>query len=245
MTISLTREDIHSGNLILINKSYPITKDNKVKLVPFSEKYDNIKLDTEVNLNLHKILKHIKAKNLIVPVDGYRTSAYQKELYLTSIKENGLEFTKKYVAYPDTSEHQTGLAIDLGKNTKEIDYIRPSFPNTGICKKFRTNASQFGFIERYLEAKIPLTNIAYEEWHFRYIGYPHSQIISDLNMCLEEYIVYLKQFKYPSHPLKYKNYEIYYLELEEDNITIEIDNNTNISGNNIDGFIITKENKDE
>lgn len=48
----------------------------------------------------------------IVPVSGYRSGREQEELYFTSLKENGETFTNQYIAYPGTSEHQTGLAID-------------------------------------------------------------------------------------------------------------------------------------
>lgn len=64
------------------------------------------------------------------------------------LQENGTEFTAKFVAMPGHSEHQTGLAIDLGLRQPDIDFIRPAFPYEGICQKFRELAPAFGFIER-------------------------------------------------------------------------------------------------
>ena len=76
------------------------------------------------------------------------------------------------------------------------------------------------------------------EWHFRYVGYPHSRIIEDKGLCLEEYIDYLKQFIYPNRPLKYEQYSIFYIHYKDESI-IELNKNFSISGNNVDGFILT------
>ncbi len=61
-------------------------------------------------------LNEIKSENKIVLVSGYRTLEEQTRIYETSLKENGEEFTRKFVALPNASEHQTGLAIDLALN---------------------------------------------------------------------------------------------------------------------------------
>ena len=166
----------------------------------------------------------------------------QEKLYEDSLKENGMEFTNKYVAYPNCSEHQTGLAIDLGKAQENIDFIRPNFPYNGICQLFREKSITFGFIERYKKEKEKLTQISSEEWHFRYVGYPHSEIMQKMNFCLEEYIDYLKRFTQGQDCLSYKDYEINYIEMNENikEISIEDNETIEISGNNIDGIIITK-----
>ena len=88
------------------------------------------------------------------------------------------------------------------------------------------------------DEKKHITKISKEEWHFRYVGYPHSKIIDDKDLCLEEYIKYLKQFIYPNNPLKYEKYNIFYIPYKDESY-IEINKNFSISGNNIDGFILT------
>ena len=65
---------------------------------------------------------------------------------------------------PDCSEHQTGLAIDLGLKIEKIDFIRPDFPNTGICGNFRKIAADFGFIALYSKSKEHITGIT--SWYF-------------------------------------------------------------------------------
>lgn len=236
--INLKKEKIYKGNLILINKDYPLNT-NVTSLEIFNEKYQNIKLKKIVNQKLHLIFKTINSKNKITLVSGYRTKEEQIILYENSLKDNGEEYTKKYVAYPNTSEHQSSLAIDLGLNKSNIDFICPTFPNYGICKKFRKVMTNYGFIERYSKDKKHLTNIAYEPWHFRYVGYPHSKIINDKHFCLEEYIIYLKQFSFPNHPLICGQYKIFYLPYHETIEKIQINDIYIISGNNMDGFILT------
>ena len=84
--------------------------------------------------------------------------------------ENGEEFTNQFVARPGHSEHQTGLAIDLGLKQPDIDFLRPYFPYKGICQTFRELSTDYGFIERYPAGKEAITGIAHEPWHFRYVG---------------------------------------------------------------------------
>ena len=190
-------------------------------------------------------------KESIALVSGYRSEREQTDIYESSLKENGAEFTAKFVALPNHSEHQTGLAIDLGLEKENIDFICPDFPYEGICEKFRAAAPQYGFIERYQMGKENITKIAPEPWHFRYVGFPHSAIISENNFAYEEYIEYLKQFSANGEHLKYDNgrtyFEIFYVQAKKAGSTkIILPYHTDgaapayeISGNNIDGFVVT------
>lgn len=240
------REEIYKGNLILVNRENEIREEIKEKdLNSFNKEYPDILLENNANIELQKALSHIKSENKIVPVSGYRSLKEQIDIYQTSLKENGEKFTKQYVAYPNCSEHQTGLAIDLGLNQENIDFIRPSFPYTGICQEFRNIATKYGFIERYTKNKENITKISSEEWHFRYVGYPHSEIMKQNHQCLEEYIKYLEKFEFGKSVLAYKNYEISYMKMDEDIKEVKVEDNEiiTISGNNVDGIIITKRRK--
>lgn len=79
----------------------------------------------------------------------------------------------------------------MGLNKQDIDFIRPDFPYDGICGEFRKVAPNYGFIQRYTEDKEKITGISHEPWHFRYVGYPHSQIITERGLSLEEYIEFV------------------------------------------------------
>lgn len=173
--------------LVLANRDHPVTGE-PADLVSVSSEYPEIKLRKAAQTALTQLLHAIGGGQKIVPVSGYRSRNEQEKIYESSLQENGYEFTQKYVAIPGYSEHQTGLAIDLALNREPIDFIRPHFPCDGICGEFRNQAVQYGFIERYPQGKEHLTGIAYEPWHFRYVGYPHAEIMSKNGLTLEEYI---------------------------------------------------------
>ncbi len=240
----LKKADIHKGYLILVNQEYPIVSESGFVLEPFSPLYSSILLEKEMNQKLHEVFEVLGVGDKIVPVSGYRTFEEQTEIFNSSLEENGREFTEKYVALPNTSEHQTGLAIDLGLNQGEIDFICPSFPYEGICEEFRQESIRYGFIERYQEEKKDITKISKEEWHFRYVGYPHAKIIKEKDFCLEEYIQSIKKFRENNCFLyqdESKKYKIYYIPFDGKEIELDLKNNMTISGDNKDGFIVTIE----
>lgn len=146
---------------------------------------------------------------------------------------------------PDHSEHQTGLAIDLGLNKETMDFICPDFPYEGICDMFRKIAPEYGFIERYAKDKEKITGISHEPWHFRYVGCPHAQIIVQNEFSLEEYIEFIKAYQRDNKIVFEQNgkmaAEIYFMPVAMDRIesSIPTDTKYQISGNNVDGFIVT------
>lgn len=245
--VIMERKKIYSGSLLLVNARYPLkntVKERKKGLVPACVNFPAILLKRDTANILQMVLEKIATRSLIVPVSGYRTQKEQEDIYNTSLRDNGEDFTKKYVALPCHSEHQTGLAIDLGIYKEKIDFIRPDFPYTGICNKFRKAAPSYGFIERYQKDKEEITGISHEPWHFRYVGYPHSRIITDNNFAFEEYIEFIKDYTKNSR-LVYKDksgtiIQIYYVPAEEQTVINLPDRCTcQISGNNTDGFIVT------
>lgn len=245
--IKLNREDIHSGNLMLINKDNPIKiEESEIGSDLVSVCGTMHLLKKEAAELIHQILDKIDTNNEIVPVSCFRSKGEQEDIYNSSVKENGIEFTKKYVAIPDTSEHQSGLAIDLGDNKENIDFICPDFPYYGVFNEFRDMAIRKGFIERYKGDKESITGISKEPWHFRYIGYPHSVIIDEKGFALEEYHEFIKEFTSEEKSFKYKDdkyiWKIFYIEVVDEVEYIEIsdDYDYTISGNNRDGFIITQ-----
>ena len=118
---------IYSGSLILVNKIHPIYTEhaNQSELTLFSEESQPILLEKETAAVLERLIGDINGRKSILAVSGYRTQKEQRAIYSDSLKANGPDFTRRYVALPNHSEHQTGLAVDLGLRQKEIDFIRP------------------------------------------------------------------------------------------------------------------------
>ncbi len=249
-TLRFGIEDVGKGNLILVNSHRPLKNDiPRDRLFPVMSCVDAIFMERQAAKMLEEITTFLFGRrhcSEIVPVSGYRDMEEQWKIYADSLRENGEEFTRKYVAIPGHSEHQTGLAIDLAKNQEEIDFIRPNFPYTGIFGHFRRLAPQYGFIERYPAGREHITGIAHEPWHFRYVGYPHSELIKEEGFTLEEYTDYLRQFPYGREHLHFqsrqRDFELFHVPVREGETSVaEISGDApyQISGNNVDGVILT------
>lgn len=244
-TMILEKEKIHCGTLLLINAQNPLVSQHMSDLTFMDARFPDILIKREAVNMLQLILEEIKAYNQIVPVSGYRSFKEQTEIYQNSLKDNGEVFTRKFVALPNHSEHQTGLAIDLGLNQKNIDFICPDFPYEGICDEFRKTAPAYGFIQRYTKEKENITGISQEPWHFRYVGYPHSKIMEELGLSLEEYIEFMKEYREDCRFVYGAAYgrktEIYYVPARGEETYLSLPERCiyQISGNNTDGFIVT------
>lgn len=244
--ITLEKQQIHTGTLILVNADYGCT-DSSAPLLAVCDGTPACLMQRQAVMLLSSLMDEIHGWEGIVPVSGWRSQKEQQALWDSSLAENGAEFTKRYVALPGHSEHQTGLAIDLGAKQEVIDFIRPDFPYSGICQTFRENAPAYGFIERYPAEKAHITGISHEPWHFRYVGAPHAGIMKRYGLVLEEYISFIRHFPYNQNPYHVRSGQqdiaVSYLKAEPNGATrLTIDAGTpySVSGNNIDGFIITQ-----
>ena len=223
-----------------MNAEHPIRRRERPVLAPAAPGSD-VLLDTRAAAMLTGLISRLGAAGEIVPVSGWRSMREQREIWDGSMAENGTEFTRKYVALPGCSEHQTGLAIDLALRSDNIDFIRPDFPYDGICGRFRALAADYGFIERYQAGKEHITGIAAEPWHFRYVGRPHARLMSDNGLCLEEYVELLRSYPYPERLLETRG-GVYEADVgfafAKSKLELP-DAPYQISGNNVDGYIYT------
>ena len=180
---------MHAGGLVLVSAAHPIAQtETGPPRVPVTIGGRTAELEARTANLLLRLFGDIRSGDEIVPADGYRSAAEQRRLYDAARAEHGEAFARAFVAPPGGSEHQTGLAVDLAQNAAQIDPIRPLFPDTGACGRFRRLAAEYGFIERYPAGKEHVTGIAHEPWHFRYVGHPHARIMAEYGLCLEEYI---------------------------------------------------------
>lgn len=243
----IPKKSVHAGNLILVNGQYSYRSENvESSLVPVHSD-SKVLLERRAAVLLSKLMSSIEGWEQVSAVSGWRSRAEQQDIYNQSLRDNGPTFTEQFVAKPDHSEHQTGLAIDLGLRKPEIDFVRPDFPYSGICQTFREKAVAYGFIERYPKRKEAVTGIANEPWHFRYVGAPHAAIMTELGLTLEEYHAFLKQYPHGEKHFLYRvgnqNIEVYYVKAAAGaDIEFEIEDDIpySVSGNNADGFVLTQ-----
>ena len=124
----------------------------------------------------------------LLSISGYRSYAKQDGLFqhkLRNVKKN-VEKAMEYVAPPGASEHQTGLAMDIGQKHKET--LEVSFAKTEGGIWCRENCWRFGFILRYGEEWEDVTGYKYEPWHFRYVGKEFAKEIHDANIPYETWL---------------------------------------------------------
>ena len=114
-------------------------------------------------------------------LSGYRSYEYQGTLYNNYVAIDGQEIADTYSARPGFSEHQSGMAFDVGA-------IDNNFGNTEAGIWLREHCHEYGFILRYPQGKEHITGYMYEPWHIRYVGVGSAREIHQRGITLEEYL---------------------------------------------------------
>ncbi|MGG3889986.1 VanY-A/VanY-F/VanY-M family D-Ala-D-Ala carboxypeptidase [Metabacillus fastidiosus] len=236
--IKITKEQIYKGNLLLVNRKYPIQeKGIKKDIVNLSndnkltEGYgllnNNIQLSKDIALSFSQMVADAEKEEVrhFLISSGYRDFDQQSRLY----SEMGLD----YALPAGYSEHNLGLSLDIGSTQEQMSKALEG-------KWIEKNAWKYGFILRYPKDKVSVTGIKYEPWHIRYVGLPHSAIMKEENFALEEYLDYLKKEKSISVSIDGEKYMVLYSSVFQ-SATIDVPKNRyyEISGDNMDGVIVT------
>jgi len=119
-------------------------------------------------------------------VSGYRSYDRQVAVFNAEVSKYGEEKAIQAVAFPGSSEHQTGLSMDLSSQSANFE-LSEQFGDTVEGKWIANNAHHFGYILRYPKGKEDITGYKYEPWHFRYVGKEAAAVIFDKQLTLEEY----------------------------------------------------------
>ena len=252
--VSVSNEDVHAGDLILVNTDTAYVEENPTEIVSiYDHKTDNYHVSgTETSLRqpaldaLNQMLDAFYVatghQDMIV-ISGYRTTQQQQELYDADLAETG-EQTSTRVALPGHSEHESGYALDFSLYTDGVQY---DYDGTGEYAWINENCAHYGYVLRYAEDKQETTGIQAEPWHYRYVGQPHATYMMENNVCLEEYLTLLKNYT-ADEPLSITNwdgeiYQVYYVAADTSTdstyVMVPPDAKYTISGNNSDGFIVT------
>ena len=118
---------------------------------------------------------------------AYRSYSTQSSMYYNRLeKNNGRD--DGLVAYPGSSDHQTGLGVDiLNYEWTQKDGMNYRFAATAEAQWMDAHCQEYGFILRYMEDKEDVTGIKFEPWHFRYVGREAAVYIMENHLSLEEF----------------------------------------------------------
>ena len=105
----------------------------------------------------------------VMPISGYRSFSEQASLYDSYVRQYGQATADTLAARPGYSEHQTGLAMDIG-NASGTCALQACFANTPAGRWAAEHGWEYGFIIRYPAGAEATTGYTYEPWHLRYVG---------------------------------------------------------------------------
>lgn len=170
-------EPTYVNGVLIVNKKYPLPKTyNKGE-------------DPKARAAFEKIAAAAKSEGFeLVAFSGFRSYEYQTTLYTNYVKRDGQEQADRYSARPGYSEHQTGLAFDIGELGKEDLWLTSAFGETPAGQWLVNHAHEYGFILRYPKGKEDITGFMYESWHFRYLGVELATKVKNTGLTLEEYL---------------------------------------------------------
>ena len=179
--------------LLLVNPWNKLPEDYTVELKKLP---NGLQVDARIYDDLTAMLSDCRKAGLRPLVcSAYRSSETQTRLYNNKIarlraagysKEAAIREAGRWVAVPGTSEHQTGLAVDLVD--ANMQDLTDEQEKTETQKWLMANSWRYGFIHRYPNDKTDITGIIYEPWHYRYVGKAAAQDIFNRDITLEEYV---------------------------------------------------------
>ena len=180
-------------NLLLVNDWNPMPAGYDTEL-SFTDVGNNERFDSRAADALLQMLEAGSAYD-IQSVSGYRSAETQDYLYWRKVQQYRDQGYSEYdaqsvggtvVKRPGYSEHNCGLAIDLGGSGNFS--LETDFEETEAFAWLIEHCADYGFILRFPEGKEGITGVIYEPWHYRYVGTEAAKYIMENDLCLEEYL---------------------------------------------------------
>lgn len=196
--VPATEMDLDPSSVtVFINKEYALPKDYvPKKLVTPNIIFNLITYDERTLMRpeaaeaVEQLFAAAKEDHVILyGISAYRSYQRQTSIFKNNIVKKGKTYTLRYSAVPGTSEHQTGLAIDVSAESQDFK-LSNSFAKSPEGKWLAVNAHKYGYIIRYSEGNEKITGYAYEPWHIRYVGKDLAEYLYTNHMTLEEYYHY-------------------------------------------------------
>lgn len=173
------------GAAIVVNKSQPLATDQVPQDLTDA---GGVLLRAEAAGAYTAMVADAAAEGVAVsPVSGFRSREEQSRLHASYVESYGQESADSLSARPGYSEHETGLALDIG-NPDGMCALERCFEGTAAGSWAASNAHRYGFLIRYPAAAEHITGYAYEPWHLRYVGQELAAGIHASGLTLEEFL---------------------------------------------------------
>ena len=183
--------DLDDWKYILVNKENPLKEDIECDLIGLN----GFDVDVRIYDKLTEMFDAAKEDGInLCMASGYRNYNTQKYLYEKKINyykrlgystDEATQIASMKVTPPLTSEHETGLAIDIAGADVTT---RNDFDDTAPATQWLiANSYKYGFILRFPQDKTGVTGVNYKPWHFRYVGKEAATFLHDNNLSLEEF----------------------------------------------------------
>lgn len=189
-------QETEDWKLLLVNPWTPLPEGYTVNLKRLA---NGLQVDERIYDDLNAMLIDCHKAGLSpVVCSAYRSHATQVRLHNNKIarlraagysRDAAVKEAGRWVAVPGTSEHETGMALDLVSRSYQL--LNERQENTPEQKWLMEHCWEYGFILRYPKDKTEITGIGYEPWHYRYVGRETAARLHESGLCLEEYLTVL------------------------------------------------------
>ncbi|MGB3024082.1 MAG: M15 family metallopeptidase [Candidatus Saccharimonadales bacterium] len=158
--------------------------------LPHAASDSPVRLQSRAHQKLTELFAKAKEDGQIFMIaSAYRSVTEQQKLYDDFVAKRGEAAAKQYVAQPGTSEHHTGLAVDVDDASpaceRDADTCELSYQSIAWLAE---HAPDYGFIIRFPSTKQPVTGTAYEPWHLRYVGIVLAKQLTTSGLAFDEFI---------------------------------------------------------
>ena len=185
--------ELDDWRLMLVNFGHPLADGWSVDLAMTRYGYE---VDARITDAVDELVTAASNDGVsLIICYGYRTIEQSRQLFEKQVnkqlslglsQEDAIIEARRWVAPPGTSEHHTGLALDIVTPSHQV--LNHAFANTDAGIWMAAHSWEYGFVIRYPEDKQDITGITYEPWHVRYVGKEHAAAMHESGECLEEYV---------------------------------------------------------
>lgn len=172
-----------NDDLLVVNKKHSLPSE----YAPETSTWNGTTLRKNALEAYKKLIQGAKNDGInLTTMSSYRSYTDQEKLFNDYVKRDGQVKAETYSARPGHSEHQMGLAVDVGLPSGACN-LETCMANTKEGQWLAMHAHEYGYIIRYPEGKESDTGYQFEPWHIRYLGVDVATGVYESRYTLDEY----------------------------------------------------------